>query len=326
MKVFISWSGTRSRAVATALKDWLPIILEGIEPWVSDKDISAGERWAQSVAGELEAANFGIICITPENLNADWILFESGALSKSMQDARVIPLLFDLDFSDISGPLAQFQAKKLEKDSMREVVISINKHSDNPTSDEVLSKRFDPLWATFEDDLKKVPAKETSEKSKRTQSQVLEELVATVRSLENKFREISLSQQDGSLNSARRPRQNPKMMFRIMELGHSEASSSIFLPMLAGFFRDDAPWISEVLLDINRDLEENSKARKISAHRKLRDLLEIMQRDSPIIRDLPESKDLYFLFREASHMIENRIMHEGPPSGRSLDLKTPRNT
>ncbi|RWR47594.1 toll/interleukin-1 receptor domain-containing protein [Sinirhodobacter ferrireducens] len=115
MKVFISWSGTRSRAVATALKDWLPIILEGIEPWVSDKDISAGERWAQSVAGELEAANFGIICITPENLNADWILFESGALSKSMQDARVIPLLFDLDFSDISGPLAQFQAKNLKR-------------------------------------------------------------------------------------------------------------------------------------------------------------------------------------------------------------------
>ena len=84
MKVFISWSGPRSRAVAVALKDWLPLVLEGVDPWVSDKDISAGERWAQSVAGELESANFGIICITPENLNADWILFESGALSKSM--------------------------------------------------------------------------------------------------------------------------------------------------------------------------------------------------------------------------------------------------
>ena len=41
MKVFISWSGTRSKALAVALKEWLPLILQYAKPWVSDKDISS---------------------------------------------------------------------------------------------------------------------------------------------------------------------------------------------------------------------------------------------------------------------------------------------
>jgi hypothetical protein len=54
MKVFISWSGTRSKELANALRDWLPLALSYVKPWVSDKDIGAGDRWAQSIAGELE--------------------------------------------------------------------------------------------------------------------------------------------------------------------------------------------------------------------------------------------------------------------------------
>lgn len=73
MKVFISWSGERSQALA------------------------------QAVASELEASNFGLICVTPENVSELWVLFEAGALAKSMKGARVVPLLFNLDFSDING-------------------------------------------------------------------------------------------------------------------------------------------------------------------------------------------------------------------------------
>lgn len=46
MKVFISWSGTRSKAMANALKEWIPLIVQHAKPFVSDKDISAGDRWA----------------------------------------------------------------------------------------------------------------------------------------------------------------------------------------------------------------------------------------------------------------------------------------
>ena len=34
MHVFISWSGERSKALAVALRDWLPLVLHYVEPWV----------------------------------------------------------------------------------------------------------------------------------------------------------------------------------------------------------------------------------------------------------------------------------------------------
>ena len=109
MKVFISWSGERSHALAQALHDWIPLVLHNVEPWLSEADIEAGERWAEAVAKELADSNFGIICVTRENVGSPWVLFEAGALAKTMQGSRVIPLLLDLEFTDITGPLAQFQ-------------------------------------------------------------------------------------------------------------------------------------------------------------------------------------------------------------------------
>ncbi|HEX8390868.1 MAG TPA: TIR domain-containing protein, partial [Longimicrobium sp.] len=115
MRVFLSWSGQRSRQVAAALREWLPDVLHYAEPWMSDADIHAGQRWGVEVGANLEACNIGILCVTPENVSAPWLLFEAGALSKFVGEAAVIPLLMDVSFSDINtGPLGQFQAKKLD--------------------------------------------------------------------------------------------------------------------------------------------------------------------------------------------------------------------
>ena len=123
MKIFISWSGDQSHALALALKEWIPMVLQYVEPWLSQSDIDAGERWDVKIAKELEAANYGIICVTKENAGAPWLLFEAGALAKSMEDGRVIPLLLDIDFKEITGPLAQFQAKKVDKSGINDVVL-----------------------------------------------------------------------------------------------------------------------------------------------------------------------------------------------------------
>jgi TIR domain len=167
MKVFISWSGKRSKALANALREWLPLVLQHVEPWVSDKDISAGERWAQAIAGELEASNFGIICITPENLHSEWVLFESGALSKSMLDSKVIPLLFGLELSDLSGPLSQFQAQKMEESGIMNIVKSINSASDTKTSENIVEKLVPALWPQLHGILESIPESEPSEKHMR---------------------------------------------------------------------------------------------------------------------------------------------------------------
>ena len=109
MKVFISWSGDRSRQVAEALRDWLPQVLQFVEPWLSARDIDKGARWGAEVASELSASQFGILCVTPENQSAPWLLFEAGALSKQVEQSRVTPYLFKIRPSDLKHRLPSFR-------------------------------------------------------------------------------------------------------------------------------------------------------------------------------------------------------------------------
>ena len=176
MKLFISWSGERSKALASALHDWFPLVLHYVEPWLSEADIEAGTRWADAVAKQLEACNFGIICITRENLASPWILFESGALAKSIEGSRVIPLLLDLDFREISGPLAQFQAKKVEKNGLMEIVEAINKTASHPVPEDRYRQLFEALWSDFEKKVATIPKAVSPSKQTRSQADILEEL------------------------------------------------------------------------------------------------------------------------------------------------------
>src|ERR1700731_3125213 len=102
MKIFLSWSGARSKFLAEALRGWLPRVIQSVKPWMSDKDISAGSRWLSEVASELSESKLGIICVTPENQNNPWLLFEAGALSKTLEQTHVCPFLFELTPSQLT--------------------------------------------------------------------------------------------------------------------------------------------------------------------------------------------------------------------------------
>lgn len=127
MKVFICWSGDRSMRIAGFLRDWLPAVHHNIKAFMSAEDIGKGIRWTGKLSSELATANFGIICLTPENLSAPWLHFEAGALSKSAQ-SRVVPILFQLKPSDVEGPLSDFQAAAAldDKEEMMRLLTSIN--------------------------------------------------------------------------------------------------------------------------------------------------------------------------------------------------------
>jgi hypothetical protein len=80
---------------------------------MSEIDKDAGVRWNDEVSAELENSHFGIACLTPTNLDAPWINFESGALGKSVGKSRVVPLLYNLSSGDVAPPLSTFMMKQL---------------------------------------------------------------------------------------------------------------------------------------------------------------------------------------------------------------------
>lgn len=101
MQIFISWSGPTSEKLATTLRDWLPLVIQAVRPYVSSEDIKKGSRWGSNLAERLSESRLGIICVTKENVSAPWLNFEAGALSRSLTDTFVSPFLFGVKSSDI---------------------------------------------------------------------------------------------------------------------------------------------------------------------------------------------------------------------------------
>jgi len=126
MKIFLSWSGETSKLVASHLHQWLPLIFPDVQIWISTRDIHAGQRWGNELDEQLEATDFGIICVVPSNLLAPWLLFEAGALSKSVESGRVVPFCLGIGADEVQGPLSRFQGVAADKEGTRRLVDSIN--------------------------------------------------------------------------------------------------------------------------------------------------------------------------------------------------------
>lgn len=124
MKVFISWSGDRSKRTAEVISKWLKKNIQAVEPWLSI-DIEKGKRWSPELYNKLEESKFGIICVNRDNLESKWIMFETGAIAKQYSSYTWIFLL-DLAAKDVESPLSDFQLTIFEKEDIRKLLYSIN--------------------------------------------------------------------------------------------------------------------------------------------------------------------------------------------------------
>jgi len=190
MRIFISWSGPRSQVLARCLHSWIPLVLHYAEPWLSESDVVPGERWAQVLSRELEVSNFGIVCVTRDNLSSPWLLFEAGSLAKSLESGRVVPLLLDVDFSELGGPLSQFQARKVGKQGLGETLLSINRHAGQPVPEARAGQLLEALWPALEAQLALIPGGERSSGPIRSPNEILEDLVASVRSIDRRLEDV----------------------------------------------------------------------------------------------------------------------------------------
>ena len=184
MKVFLSWSGPRSRRTAEALREWLPDVIQGVEPWMSKIDIGAGARWRQEVSSELEQSKFGVLCLTPENQLAPWILFEAGALAKTIPDTFVCPYLVGLSPAELkAGPLTEFQAKQANHAETWEMVVTINRALKDQKLDETRLRRvYEKFWPDLEGKLDTLPG-ENAATVPRKLEEMVEEILTVVRNM-----------------------------------------------------------------------------------------------------------------------------------------------
>lgn len=187
--VFISWSGKRSKAAAEAFRDWLPRVLQAIDPWMSESDIPPGAKWSDQLSDSLSKANFAILCVTPDNVNSPWLLFEAGALAKQLNETDLCPVLFDIEPAQLKGPLAQFQAVKATRDGIWKLIGRLNELSNNPVRDDHLLDAVEKWWPELDSKLSTLPPQENATAAPaRSEMELLQEVLEHVREIARRER------------------------------------------------------------------------------------------------------------------------------------------
>ena len=159
------------------------MLLQNLDPWMSEDDLDKGTRWGPEISKQLQDAQIGILCLTTENIAEPWINFEAGAISKQVGEARACTYLLGLNPNDITGPLAQFQASKADKSDTKKLVQTLNLLlGEGKVHDTALNTLFEKLWSDLETELNQILKKGGSpDRPKRTQQDLLEEILSLVR-------------------------------------------------------------------------------------------------------------------------------------------------
>jgi hypothetical protein len=182
MNVFLSWSGEPSRLVAEALHDWLPLVIQSLNPWMSKRDIAKGARWSDEIKANLNAGTAGIVCVTPGNMEHAWLLFEAGALAKTLERPMVCTYLHGVTQGELRPPLAEFQATLATHDETKQLMETLNKAlGDVALSEKRLSDTFDKFWPDLEHKLAAIDLGPADAAPKRSTRDLTEEILGLVR-------------------------------------------------------------------------------------------------------------------------------------------------
>jgi len=225
MKVFVSWSGQRSKAVAELISDWIKCVLQASQPWISTRDIDKGAIWFSEISDQLKDTAAGIVCLTQENKNKPWILFETGALAKGLSTNRVCTFLIDLSPSDVEDPLAQFNHTVPERTSMWGLTCSLNSCLDVHRLDErILRQVFDTYWPQFESGFAEALARTPQEEQvePRSEKSILAEILNNSRTLSSRVRELEMKTAAGASFSP--PNRALEAMNELTIMAHGGAS------------------------------------------------------------------------------------------------------
>lgn len=192
-KLFISWSGELSKSIAEQLKLFFEETMQHIEPFFSP-NIPKGKLWLDEVNKAIDDSSVGILCLTPDNHDKPWVLFESGALSRV---ATVCPIAFKMNKDDIKAPINIFQSSNFEFEEFKQLFEDINKSTEGDISQKIIDRYFEPDGSFY-----KTQEKILSIISKSNGlSQKEDETIALLRAINRKLDKITENKAEYDLNN-----------------------------------------------------------------------------------------------------------------------------
>jgi hypothetical protein len=192
VKIFISWAGSDSKAIAIKLHAFVKKVLPTIDVFISTEDIRGGDRWFDVIGTALEDSDFGITVVTKSSLSRPWLYFEAGALAKRLGKSRLMPVLCGVGVDDLrDGPLFLFNAVHLTKDGIRGALKVIRDETSYSMSDQDLDESFEVWWGHKGPDLVDLSFTKGGSASPVQPEPKLSEISAQIQQLSNTMNSMS---------------------------------------------------------------------------------------------------------------------------------------
>ena len=238
------------------------MIVNAFNPWLSCADLDKGSIWATELAKALATAKAGIVCLTPNNLTAPYVLFEAGAISKTVEKPYVCTLLIGMAPSDITGPLAQFQATTLAEQDLLQLVKTLNSAlGESALKEAQVEATFKLCLPKLQERLNSLPPDGPTTRPTRSEREILEEILGWVRNQDRRLR----TQMDEQARTV--AEENSRLMAKLAAIGDANRSLEEEVKLMtafaiAGKSSSEGPTMTKANEDFYRKLLETAMAER----------------------------------------------------------------
>lgn len=277
--------------------------------------IDFGAEWYSEIMGKINDATDVVALLTLNSVDRPWILYEAG-VAKGKLDKPVFGVVVGVTLDQATkGPFAQFQNCGDDEASLTKLVLQlIKRNSDAEPREEAVKLQvgvFHGLISKFSTQKPPASGSPAADGEASSVAKLFEEIKVVFRDLPDGLQ--------GQLNEGLGSRMRRRRKFHpmmLMEMLHhpgmeEEGGRALGWLMVISVFRDDAPWLYELGLDVYRALQKDDDREISRAIDRFEKTLAVARRGpmAELMIDGPEvDMAVHELGRVARH-----VLREGRP-------------
>lgn len=266
--------------------------------------IDFGDEWYKRLMSMLQSTSDVVCLFTERSLDRPWILFEAG-VAKGKLGTPVVGVALGIPLSRITaGPFYQFQNMDDSEADLTKLVHQLARRVPGLELDTDVVRVQVAAFKTAEADILKKITTPAGKKgaADQTEDNPVAKLVEEMKALPSRVAE-RLADSDESILRRRRSRHFHPMMIEEMMHMAGEPGDPVGILMAASVFRDDAPWLYELAMEVYRAVKSGDPAAIETEMARLQRFSEFTMR-GPFIEELGlGGKESYMFLREFPRML-----------------------
>lgn len=288
--------------------------------------IDFGDEWYKRLMSMLQSTSDVVCLFTEQSLDRPWILFEAG-VAKGKLSTPVVGVALGVPLSRVSaGPFYQFQNMDDSEADLTKLVHQLARRVPGLELDaDVVKVQVTTFKTTEAEILKKInaPAGKKGAQDQAEENPVAK-LVEEMKALPSRVAERLAESGEPPLRRRRLRRFHPMMVEEMMHMG-GEQGDPVGILMAASVFRDDAPWLYELAMEVYRAVKSGDPAAIETEMARLQRFSKFMMH-GPFMEEFGfGDKESYMFFEEFPRMLHHmlsRTMEEKKPHPRRRTQRT----